>query len=82
MCEKRAEEPCWGWRVLGAVLGRSRQGSPATFLFLLRGCHRGLTSSGPSGSWNLCRDRERTVSHWGCRRARACAPHPEMRMRS
>lgn len=57
MCEKKAGEPGWGWRALGA-LGRSRQGSPATFLFLLRGCHRGLTSSGPSGSWNLCRERE------------------------
>ncbi|KAL2306172.1 hypothetical protein Nmel_004084, partial [Mimus melanotis] len=34
-----------------------------------RGCHRGLTSSGPSGSWNLCRERERTMSRSGCQRA-------------
>lgn len=65
-----------------ALLGRSRQGSPATFLFLLRGCHQDLTSSGPSGSWNLWREREKTMSQLGCRRVRGCTPAPEVRIRN
>lgn len=44
--------------VCSTLLGRSRQSSPATSLFLLRGCHRGLTSSRPSGSWDLRREGE------------------------
>lgn len=66
----------------GALLGRSRQGSPATFLFLLRGCHRDLMSSGPSGSWNLWQEREKTMSHLGCLRVQGCTPDPEVRMRN
>lgn len=61
VCETSAGSPAEP----GALLGRSRRGSPATFLFLLRGCHRGPTSSGPSGSWNLCRERERAMSRAG-----------------